>query len=366
MTRSGAQRRPIRVLVVDDSVVMRRLLAEGLAREPTFEVVGTAGDAYEARDMIVARNPDVITLDVEMPRMTGVEFLKRLMPQHPLPVVMVSALTPAGGELALASLAAGAVDVVLKATSEKHEDLARMLDELRTKVRIAASANVSRWKRAMLPAHATGSCPLVARPTEQIIAIGASTGGTDATRRVLARLPSTSPGIVVVQHMPAGFTAMYADRLNQELNLRVVEARDGEVIMQGTAYIAPGERQCAVVRSGGRFVVRTRPGPKVSGHCPSVDVMFASVAAVAGRRAVGVLLTGMGRDGADGLLEMRRAGARTLVQNEATCVVYGMPREAWRQGAAEAQVGIDAMGEEIMARVAALGGDGSGRAHTGT
>lgn len=197
----------------------------------------------------------------------------------------------------------------------------------------------------------TAGSSMVAKPTDQLIAIGASTGGTDATRRVLARLPASSPGVVVVQHMPAGFTSMYADRLNQELSLRAVEARDGEVVMHGTVYVAPGERQCAVVRSGTTFSLRVRQAAKVSGHCPSVDVMFASVAMAAGPRAVGALLTGMGRDGADGLLDMRRAGARTLVQDEATCVVYGMPREAWKQGAAEAQVPIDEMAGEIVARL---------------
>lgn len=342
---------PIRVLIVDDSTTMRHLLAEGIGRDPAFCVVGTAADAYEARDLIVSQKPDVMTLDVEMPRMNGVDFLRKLMPQHPLPVVMVSGLTASGGETALAALAAGAVDVVLKASTSRLEDADHMLEELRTKLRIAAGANVSQWKRAMLPAHTAGACSLVAKPTDMLIAIGASTGGTDATRRVLARLPATSPGIVVVQHMPAGFTSMYADRVNQELSLRVVEARDGEVVMRGTVYVAPGELQCAVVRSGPTFSLRVRQAAKVSGHCPSVDVMFASVAMSAGPRAVGALLTGMGRDGADGLLDMRRAGARTLVQDEATCVVYGMPREAWKQGAAELQVPIDDMADEIVARL---------------
>lgn len=348
---SAGRHGPIRVLVVDDSAVMRRLLADGLAADSAFEVVGTAADAYEARDMIVAKAPHVMTLDVEMPRMSGVEFLRRLMPQHPLPVVMVSGLTPAGGEQALASLAAGAVDIVLKAAADRPGDMARMLDELRTKVRIAASANVSAWKREMLPAHGNVTTKMVAPPSPTIVAIGASTGGTDATRRVLAKLPLDVPGVVVAQHMPAGFTSMYADRLNQELGLRVVEARDGEPILGGTVYIAPGEVQCAVVRSGGHFAVRVRPGPKVSGHAPSVDVLFASVAASVGRLAVGVLLTGMGRDGADGLLEMRRSGARTLSQDEATSVVYGMPREAWQIGASERQVAIDDMAAEIVARL---------------
>ncbi|MBK8235956.1 MAG: chemotaxis response regulator protein-glutamate methylesterase [Deltaproteobacteria bacterium] len=343
---------PIRVLVVDDSSLMRRLLSDGLAADPMFDVVATAADAYEARDLIVSKRPQVMTLDVEMPRMNGVDFLRRLMPQYPLPVVMVSGLTTAGGDLALASLAAGAVDVVLKAQADRPGDMARMLDELRTKVRIAATANVSAWKRAMIPAHNGGAGnKMVAPPSPSVIAIGASTGGTDATRRVLAHLPLDVPGVVVVQHMPAGFTSMYADRLNQELRLRVVEAHDGEPILGGTVYVAPGELQCAVVRAGDHFAIRVRPGPKVSGHAPSVDVLFASVAASVGRAAVGVLLTGMGRDGADGLLEMRRAGARTLSQDEATSVVYGMPREAWQQGASERQVGIDDMAAEIVARL---------------
>lgn len=340
----------IRVLIVDDSPTMRKVLREGLVGDPSLTVVGEAGDAWEARDLIVSQRPDVITLDVEMPRMDGVEFLRRLMPQLPVPVVMVSGASRSSDELALAALSAGAVDFVRKATGGR-EDSARMLDELRTKLRIAASANVSGWKRAMLPAHSTGSCSWVARPSDFVIAIGASTGGTDATRRVLAHLPSDGPGIVVAQHMPAGFTSMYADRLNEELDLRVVEAKDGETLMRGTVYIAPGELQCAVVARDGGFALWVRPGEKVSGHAPSVDVLFASVARAAGPRAVGALLTGMGRDGADGLLEMRRAGARTLVQDERTAVVYGMPRAAWEQGAADAKVPIDEMAAAIVARV---------------
>jgi two-component system chemotaxis response regulator CheB len=222
-----------------------------------------------------------------------------------------------------------------------------MIAELRTKLRIAAGANVSAWKRAMLPVAGRSTSTIAAPLSNRVIAIGASTGGTDATQRVLAGLPRDTPGVVVVQHMPAVFTAMYADRLNQELGLRVVEATDGDALRDGTVYIAPGEQQCAVVRASGGFALRVRRGPKVSGHCPSVDVMFGSVAVAAGSRAVGAILTGMGRDGAEGLLAMRRAGARTFAQDEATSVVYGMPREAWDCGAAEARVGVDAMADAI-------------------
>lgn len=350
-------RRRIKVLVVDDSPMMRTLLSTRLGADPGLEIVGCAGDAYEARDLIVERDPDVLTLDVEMPRIDGVEFLRRLMPQHPLPVVMVSALTRAGGETALAALAAGAVDVVLKPSGQIPGDLGRMIDELATKIRIAATANVSGWKRAMLPAHAKSPSTMRARPSTRLIAIGASTGGTDATRRVLGGLPIDSPGIVVVQHMPAGFTSMYADRLNQELGLRAVEARDGDPILEGTVYIAPGELQCAVVRSGPTFSLRIRPGPKVSGHAPSVDVLLASVAMTAGPRAVGVVLTGMGRDGAEGLLALRRAGGRTLVQDAATSVVDGMPRAAWECGAAEERVAIDDVAAAITLRERQIAAD---------
>lgn len=329
--------RPVRVLVVDDSALVREILTQGLAMDPGIEVVGAAPDPYAARDRIVELAPDVLTLDVEMPRMDGVEFLRRLMPQYPLPVVMVSALTERGKQITLEALEAGAVDFVTKPSTDVARGLQGMLMELRTKVKIASTANVSHWKahRGALKARLTVSPTALAESSDKVIAIGASTGGTEAIKDVITQFPMNTPGVVIVQHMPPGFTKMFADRMNTLCAMEVREAEDGDRVLAGRVLIAPGNKQMRVERSGGQYLVRCAEGPLVCGHCPSVEVLMQSVAKSVGANAVGAMLTGMGGDGADGMKAMRDAGARTLAQDEATCVVFGMPKVAWDRGGAE-------------------------------
>lgn len=341
---------PIKVLVVDDSALVRKVIETGLTADPRIVVVGTAPDPYVARDLIIQAKPDVLTLDVEMPRMDGVEFLRRLMTQMPIPVVMVSSLTEAGAQATLDALDAGAVDFVTKPGSQfGGKGLEAMMDELRTKVRAAAKARVGHL-RGRTPAKP--ATPLTTRAmantTDKVIALGASTGGTEALREVIAQFPANTPGVVVVQHMPEKFTAMYAERLNRLCAMDVKEAADNDRIMPGRVLIAPGGMQMRVVRQGGQYRVRCKSGERVSGHCPSVDVLFESVATDVGRNAVGAIFTGMGSDGAAGLLKIRQAGAATFGQDEATSVVYGMPRVAFEKGAVEAQVPLDAMAARIL------------------
>lgn len=345
-------KRRIKVLIVDDSSLVRTILSQGLALDPALEVVGSAPDPYVARDKIVELKPDVMTLDVEMPRMDGVEFLRRLMPQYPLPVVMVSALTKRGQQITLDALDAGAVDFVTKPSTDVARGLGTMMLELRTKIKIAASANVGHFKerRAALFAGKVLSAPKsLAESTDKIIAIGASTGGTEAIKAVITRYPVNTPGVVIVQHMPAGFTKMFAERLNELCPMQVKEAESGDRVMPGRILIAPGEKQMRVRRSGGIYEVECRPGEKVSGHCPSVDVLMHSVAEQVGRNAVGVMLTGMGRDGAAGMLAMHQAGARNIAQDEATSVVFGMPKEAHANGGAERLVPLAQIAEASLA-----------------
>ncbi len=319
--------------------------------DPCIEVVGTAGDPYVARDKIVKLQPDVLTLDVEMPRMDGVDFLRRLMPQYPLPVVMVSSLTQKGKQITLDSLEAGAVDFVSKPTSDIARGLKDMLLELRAKVKLAASANVSHWKaaRSAVPSQLqTLGKRALAESTDKVIAIGASTGGTEAIRKIISQFPATMPGVVIVQHMPAGFTRLFAERLNQLCAMEVKEAESGDRIMPGRVLIGPGGFHMRVIRSGGLYQVRCEPGPPVKGHCPSVDVMMHSVAQHVGANAVGVMLTGMGSDGAEGMKAMRDAGARNLAQDEASCVVFGMPKVAYEMGGAHSLVSLDSMANRVV------------------
>ncbi len=326
----------IRVLVVDDSAMIRNILADGLQKDPTIEVVGKAADPYIARDKIVELKPDVITLDVEMPRMDGLEFLKKLMAQFPLPVIMVSALTERGKRITLESLEAGAVDFVTKPKADVARGLDEMMIELRTKVKLAASANVSHFKVARSETLKTLSAPkALAETTDKIIVIGASAGGTEAIREVITRLPSVSPGVVIVQHMPEGFTKLFAERLNNLSQMFVKEAADGDRVMPGVVLVAPGSYHMSVIRSGGFYRVKCEKGDKVCGHCPSVEVLMRSAAACAGANAVGVMLTGMGSDGAAGMKAMRDAGARTIAQSEESCVVFGMPKAAINAGGVE-------------------------------
>ncbi len=334
--------RPIRVLVVDDSLMFRKLLAQGLDSDPNIEVVADVGDVYEARDAILKFKPDVMTLDVEMPRMNGIEFLKRLMPQYPLPVVMISALN----NKVFDALEAGAVDFVNKPSNLTREQLNNFLtQELAAKVKIASTAKVGKLKRVdntAIASHITA-----AGGKDRIVAIGASTGGTEAIFEVVKRFKRDIPGVVIVQHMPPGFTQMYADRLNNQCEVAVKEAQTGDRVMQGQVLIAPGDRQMRLVKVNGAYQVECRGTEKVSGHCPSVDVLFSSVAKAAGNKAVGAILTGMGADGAKGLLEMRNAGALTVGQDEATCVVYGMPKVAFDIGAVQQQAPITAIAGKI-------------------
>lgn len=337
----------IRVLIVDDSALVRKVLSQELSRYPDIDVVGTASDPYVARERIVALRPDVVTLDIEMPRMDGLTFLSKLMKHFPLPVVVVSSLTPANSETWLRALELGAVEVVSKPGSAfSSPDVGVRL------VHAIRAAAQSRPQRAAVPAGAAGQAPRVAVPmlrtTHRVLAIGASTGGTRAIETVLRQLPAETPGTVIVQHMPVGFTASFAERLNDLCALDVREARDRDAVVPGVALIAPGNRHMLLERSGARYEVRLRQGPPVHHQRPAVDVLFQSVARNAGRNAVGVILTGMGADGASGLLAMREQGAWTLAQDEASCVVFGMPKAAIALGGAAEIVPLDRIAERIV------------------
>lgn len=324
--------RRIRVLVVEDSMFFRELLVKTLSKDPALEIVASARDAFEARDAIIKYRPDVMTLDIEMPRMSGIEFLRKLMPQYPMPVVMVSALS----DKVFDALNAGAVDFVAKPAYSDRKMLEEfILKELPVKIKIASTAKIGNLKKTVVP---TLTENISVEKKDLIVAIGASTGGTEAIATILKEFGTDIPGVVVVQHMPAGFTEMYANRLNDQCRVMVREAKNGDKVMQGQVLLAPGgDCQMRVVKVNGSYQVEIKPGPKVSGHCPSVDVLFESVSQCAKDRALGIILTGMGGDGAKGLLAMRRAGARTIGQDEASCVVYGMPRVAYELGAVETQ-----------------------------
>ena len=324
--------RRIRVLVVEDSLLFREILVRGLSADPEIEVVATAKDPFEARDAIIAHRPDVMTLDVELPKMNGIEFLRKLMPQHPLPVIVISSLS----SKVFDALNAGAVDFVAKpvgASGIQIEDFVK--NELIEKVKVASVAKVSAKKKTVIqsPVHNEK----VANKN-LVVAIGASTGGTEAIATVLKEFDTDIPGVVIVQHMPPKFTEMYAQRLDNMCKVRVKEAKTGDVVLPGQVLIAPGgDAHMQLVKVNGNFQVVIKKGPKVNGHCPSVDVLFQSVAEVVKNNAVGIILTGMGGDGAKGLLEMKKAGARTIGQDESTCIVYGMPKVAYEIGAVEYQ-----------------------------
>lgn len=324
--------RQIRVLVVEDSLVFRELLVQNLNADPAIEVVATARDPFEARDAIIKYRPDVMTLDIELPRMSGIEFLRKLMPQHPLPVVVISSLS----DKVFDALNAGAVDFVAKPSRASRAQLeAFMKNELAVKIKVASVAKVGSWKKAPL---VTPSQPLSTDKSNLLVAIGASTGGTEAIASVIKEFGKDIPGVVIVQHMPPGFTEMYAKRLNDQCQVTVKEAKTGDPVLPGQVLIAPGgDSHMHLVKMNGTWQVVIRQGSKVNGHCPSVDVLFQSVADVAGSRAVGIILTGMGGDGAKGLLAMKKAGARTIGQDESTCIVYGMPKVAYDMGAVEYQ-----------------------------
>ncbi|MBI5307048.1 MAG: chemotaxis response regulator protein-glutamate methylesterase [Planctomycetes bacterium] len=331
----------IKVLIVDDSAVVRKILSTGLSKNKDIEVVGTAADPFIARDKIVTLRPDVITLDVEMPRMDGISFLQRLMAYYPLPVIMVSSLTQAGCETTLKALEVGAVDFVAKPSIDVSKSLEEIVSELAEKIREASNIKVKKKvytasvENVNVGQKANRSSHALITSTHKIVAIGASTGGTEALKDVLVQLPPNSPGIVIVQHMPQLFTKAFADRLNNLCAIEVREAKDEDSVIPGTALIAPGNYHMELRRSGARYYVSVHQSPHVKRHRPSVEVLFESVAKYAGSNAVGVIMTGMGDDGASGLLKMKETGAKTIAQNEETCVVFGMPKEAIKLGAAD-------------------------------
>ncbi len=343
----------IRALVVDDSALVRQMLGSILEEDGDIDVVGTATDPYDAREKIKRLNPDVLTLDVEMPKMDGITFLSNLMRLRPMPVVMVSSLTEKGAEVTLNALELGAIDFVAKPKVGVVEGLNAYAEDIRARVRQAAAVPRHRLERRLATTAATVQpAPPRLDTTDKLIAIGASTGGTEAIKDVLMALPSGAPGVVITQHIPEAFSASFAKRMDRVCSLSVSEAVDGQQILPGHAYIAPGNRHLLVERSGTRFVCRLNDGPPVNRHKPSVDVLFRSVAEHVGHNAVAAILTGMGDDGAQGLLAMRQAGAATLAQDEATSVVWGMPGEAVKAGAAQHVLPLGEIAGRLLTLVA--------------
>lgn len=334
-------RKNIGVLIVDDSAVVRKVFSEQLSRERGIEVIGTAPDPYVARDKIIKLKPDVITLDIEMPRMDGLTFLKKLMKHYPLPVIIVSSLTQKGGKMAMEALSLGALEVISKPSAAYS--VGDMSVQLADKIRAVALVDIKTLVKVdnnTSPIKPEISSHALISTTYKIMAIGASTGGTEAIKTVLTGMPPNSPGIVIVQHMPAKFTTSFAERLDSLSQLSVKEANDGDSVVNGQALLAPGNFHMLLKRSGARYYVQVKKGPLVHHQRPAADVLFKSVANYVGRNAVGIILTGMGADGAAGLLEMREAGARTIAQDEKSCVVFGMPKEAIKLGAAEKVVSL--------------------------
>jgi len=361
----------IKVLCVDDSALIRSLMTEIINSQPDMTVVATAPDPLVARELIKQHNPDVLTLDVEMPRMDGLDFLEKLMRLRPMPVVMVSSLTERGNEITLRALELGAVDFVTKPKVGIRDGMLEYSEKLADKVRAAARARVrAHHAPAAAPAgaaahthghagaHAASPAPMINNPlvsTEKLVIVGASTGGTEAIREVLQPLPPDAPAVLIAQHMPPGFTKSFAQRLNGLCRITVKEAEHGERVLPGHAYIAPGHAHLLLARSGANYIAHLSDDPPVNRHRPSVDVLFRSAALHAGKNAIGVILTGMGRDGAAGLLEMRQAGAYTLAQDEASCIVFGMPREAIAMGGADEIASLSDMSRRVMTRLASMG-----------
>lgn len=337
----------INVLVVDDSAVVRKIITQELTKYSDINVIGTAPDPFVARDKIVKLKPDVITLDVEMPRMDGITFLRKLMKYHPMPVIILSSLSQEGSETAMEALQAGAVEVLSKPGSAFS--VAEMSEQLADKVRAASKAKLSATtvqpEVRREPLSYTGA---MAETTNKVLAVGASTGGTEALKKMLIQMPPNSPGTVIVQHMPPRFTTAFAERLNSICQIEVKEAENNDSVRPGRALLAPGNFHMLLKRSGARYYVEVKSGPRVHHQRPAVDVLFRSVSRYAGANAVGVILTGMGADGAQGLLEMKQAGALTFAQDEASCVVFGMPKEAIKLGAADKIVSLDRMASEVL------------------
>lgn len=341
------ERKRVRVLIVDDSLLFRETLSRFIKEDINIEVVGTAGDAYEARDKILELRPDVLTLDVEMPKMNGIEFLKKLIPQYPIPVVVVSSL-PIN---AFDAIDAGAVDFVKKPVVKGPNDLKDFCLELRTKIKIASNAKVIKAENKAEKQVNTHSFEKLKGTQNIIIALGASTGGTDALQMVVQNLPAETPPILIVQHMPANFTRMYAERLDRICQMEVREAKNGDRVKTGLVLIAAGEFHMQLAKDSLGYYVKCERGEKVSGHCPSVDVLFDSVATVAKQNAIGAILTGMGADGAKGLLNMRKAGAFTIGQDKDSCVVYGMPMVAFNIGAVTKQCPLNKISDIIYQKL---------------
>lgn len=336
----------VKVLVVDDSALVRKVLSDELARDPEISVVGSAPDPYVARDKILSLAPDVLTLDIEMPRMDGLSFLRKLMKHKPMPVIVVSSLTPKGSEMAMDALALGAVDVLCK-PGEAYT-IGELSRELIARVKAASKVRLDNRVSTAVPVRPMESLKAT---TLKIIAIGASTGGTEALREVLQRFPVNAPPTVIVQHMPEKFTKAFADRLNGICAIDVREAQEGDTLRPGLALIAPGNKHMVLQRSGAVYSVSVKDGPRVHHQRPAVDVLFKSVARFAGKNAVGVVLTGMGADGADGLLEMKQAGASTIAQDEKSCVVFGMPKEAIARGGVDSVLSLEQVAGGIMQKL---------------
>ena len=351
----------IRVLIVDDSASVRQVMTQVLSADPDIEIMGVAADPFMAAKKIQEELPDVITLDVEMPRMDGITFLRKLMAQRPIPVVMCSSLTEAGSETLMQALEAGAVDVILKPKIAAADHLAETASMIRETVKGAAAARLGTTRRRMVAAGGptaklTADAVLprpsgraMAKTTEMIVCVGASTGGTEALRELLVALPANTPGIVIVQHMPEKFTAAFAKRLNSLCEVEVKEAEHGDPVLRGHVLIAPGGKHMLLERQGARYVVSIKEGPLVSRHRPSVDVLFRSAARSAAANAMGVIMTGMGDDGARGMKEMHEVGAFTVAQDEETSVVFGMPKEAIAHGGVDRTVALDQIAREILA-----------------
>jgi len=341
--------RKIKVLIVDDSAVARKILSTGLSKDRDIEVVGTAADPFIARDKIINLRPDVITLDVEMPRMDGISFLQRLMTYFPLPVIMVSSLTQSGCETTLKALEVGALDFVTKPSLDVSHTLEEVVTELADKIKESANVKVKKREYFKSPeSRQPQTSHALINSTHKIVTIGASTGGTEALKEVLLQMPPNAPGILIVQHMPQLFTKSFAERLNSICAIEVREGRDGDSIIPGLALIAPGNYHMELRRNGARYYVTMNQELPVSRHRPSVEVLFVSVAKYAGANAVGVIMTGMGDDGASGLLKMKESGAKTMAQDEESCVVFGMPREAIKLGAAETVVPLNKITPTIL------------------
>lgn len=353
----------IKVLIVDDSAVVRQTLTEILDTDPNIEVMGVAADPYFAANRIAHEVPDVITLDIEMPRMDGLTFLKKIMTQHPIPVVIISSLTEHGTETAIKALEYGAVEIITKPKLGTKEFIEESKIRLRDAVKAAAAAKLSRKKIAAKPTRTLEVKPKLSadaimpktsfndamiKTTEKVIVVGASTGGTEALRVFLEALPADCPGIVIVQHMPEHFTRSFADRLDQLCKISVKEASNNDTVIRGRALIAPGNHHLILKRSGARYFVEVNDGPLVNRHRPSVDVLFRSTAKFAGKNAVGVIMTGMGDDGARGLLELKETGAQTIAQDEKSCIVFGMPKEAIKLDAAEYILPLDKIAEKVL------------------